>query len=243
MNNTNMKGAVILIGSLLWENEKNALITSQGKLRAKWRNNLDLENKIEIKVPIRYGRLSGSKKNTYTMVFSNSETNLGSAFLIPFKEEAFNFAQIKKQALELSEAEGISTNKHLDRLYSTWGVIAISFNDKKKEALETIRQKWHNEFKEFSNSDYKLKKETPTVTKDGELNFNINLPDNIDYVFATNTTPSLPDYPSVKKIVEAINNSKPHYDTYVMENFNHGIRVNNDIEIINLINSLTNKST
>jgi len=51
-----MKGAVIIIGSLLWENEENALNKEQGLIRAEWRKCLNLERKVSVVVPIRYGR-------------------------------------------------------------------------------------------------------------------------------------------------------------------------------------------
>ena len=45
-----MKGAVLIIGSLLWDNSNN---------RDFWRNvNLNINNKIPVFAPIRYGRKS-----------------------------------------------------------------------------------------------------------------------------------------------------------------------------------------
>ena len=63
-----LKGAILIIGSLLWDpdqgNEKGA--------RKTWRNKrLKMEDRVHVKVPIRYGRLSGSVHNRhFTMVFS-----------------------------------------------------------------------------------------------------------------------------------------------------------------------------
>jgi hypothetical protein len=228
-----MKGAVILIGSLLWENEDNALNKKQGLLRSKWRKCLDLENKISIDLPIRYGRKSSSKKCTYTMVFSNSVETLGKAYLVPFKEDAKSFTTIREQAIQLSIAEGISTDKYPNRLKATWGAVSASFNRKKD--LTEIIENWQKEFKGFNNDDYRIDDEKPSITLQGELNFEINLPDNIDYVFATPVKPELNEYPTIQRVAEAIIESKPSYDTYAKENYYNGIRVDGDEELMRMI--------
>lgn len=228
-----MKGAVLLIGSLLWENEKNSLNKKQGKLRASWRENLELENKIKIKVPIRYGRKSTSKKCTYTMIFSNSTSVLGTAFLIPFKKETSNFEEFKSQALELSVAEGISTKKYPNQLEASWGAVGVSFNKSQGNRFDKIKKLWHHEFTSFENKDYKIENENeqPSIQKNGELNFEFEIPEDIDYVFATPVKPNISGYPTIEKVIEAIIESQPKYDTYVKENIKNGIRVEND-EII-----------
>jgi hypothetical protein len=221
-----MNGAVLLIGSLLWENEENSLDKTMGKIRVDWRKELDVENKIQVNVPIRYGRVSSTKMNTYTMVFSNSVYNFGTAYIVPFKNVSNNFTDIKNQALRLSIAEGISTQKYPNRLISTWGAVGITFNN----VSEIIKNSWHNEFKKFDNQKYGLGNETPTIKPNGELNFYFKIPNDIDYVFATTIQPNVLKYPTDKEIINIINETK--YDTYIKENFNNGIRVDNDDYII-----------
>lgn len=230
-----MQGAVLVIGSLLWENEKNTLDSKQGKLRENWRKNLDLEKKVPIEVPIRYGRKSTSKRCTYTMVISNSVTNLGTAYIIPFKKEIENFKELKDQALELSEAEGISTTKYPKRLIASWGAVGITFNEIEEKKFKEIKNKWHQEFTSFENTDYKIGNEQPSIRENGELYFEFNVPDDIDYVFATPVKPNISEYPTTDRIVEAIIESSPRYDTYVKENFNNGIRVHGDEKIMKKI--------
>ncbi len=227
-----MKGAVILIGSLLWENSSNSIEKEKGKMRMEWRENLDISRKSLIEVPIRYGRKSRTRRDTYTMVFSNSIQYPGKAYLVPFKNEAKNFEEVKLQAIGIAKAEGISTKKNPDRLISSWGTIGIAFNIKNEEKLIEIRSKWHNEFRLFDNSKYGVNGEIPTIQKNGELNFQFKIPKDIDYVFATTVTPELKQYPDIEEIVNAVNNSNPRYDTYIIENFNHGIRVFGDEEIL-----------
>jgi hypothetical protein len=228
-----MKGAVILIGSLLWETEENALNKEQGSIRIKWRKNLDIENKTPVQLPIRYGRKSSSKKCTYTMVFSNSVKNSGTAYLIPFNKDANNFSDIKEQALQLSIAEGISTEKYPNRLIATWGAVAIYFNRNKK--FIGLKENWSKEFMKFNNSGYRIGDETPSINSEGQLNFEIDLPQNIDYVFATPVKPELTEYPNIERIAEAILESKPKYDTYAKENYRNGIRVYGDDKLIKMI--------
>jgi hypothetical protein len=228
-----MKGAVIVIGSLLWENKENALNKKQGLIRAEWRKSLDLDNKISIKVPIRYGRKSSSKRCTYTMVFSNSVKTLGKAYLIPFKEFTKDFANLREQAIQLSVAEGISTDRCPNRLKASWGAVAINFNRNKD--FSTLKKQWYNEFINFENDEYRIGTEKPSITLKGELNFEIKLPDDIDFVLATPVKPELNEYPNIEKIADAIIESKPRYDTYVKENFENGIRVENDEQLIKLI--------
>ena len=228
-----MKGAVIVIGSLLWENKENALNKKQGLIRTEWRKSLDLDNKISIKVPIRYGRKSSSKRCTYTMVFSNSVETIGKAYLIPFKETSKDFATLREQAMRLSIAEGISTDKYPNRLKASWGSVAMSFNRNKD--FSELKKQWHSEFKEFDNDGYRIGTEKPSITLKGELNFEINLPDDIDYVLATPVKPELNEYPNIEKIADAIIESKPRYETYAKENFKNGIRVENDEKLIQLI--------
>lgn len=231
-----MKGAVLIIGSLLWENEENALNVEQGKLRSKWRQKLDFEKKIAVNVPIRYGRKSQSKRCTYTMIFSNSVTNLGTAFIVPFRKEIKVYEEFKLQALELSVAEGISTKQYQNRLFASWGSIGVLFNKSKDKQLNSIKKKWNREFSSIQNSDYKIGTEEPSILKNGELNFHFVIPEYIDYVFATPVKPNISEYPTNDRIIKAIIESKPRYDTYVKENFKNGIRIEGDTEIINELN-------
>ena len=229
-----MKGAVLTIGSLLWETKENALKEEQGIKRKNWREKLDIGNKIEVKIPIRYGRKSSSRRCTYTMVFSNSVDSLGTAFLVPYLEDIDNFTQLRKQAVDLAEAEGISTDKYSNRLIASWGSIGIKFNPNRE--LQELSKNWSKEFSNFKNDGYRIGDELPSITTNGELNFNIKIPHEIDYVLATPLKPELSEYPTIERVAQAIQESDPKYDTYLIENYNNGIRVERDEELIELIN-------
>ena len=169
------------------------------------------------------------------MLFSNSVSVLGTAFIIQFKKETETFEDLKNQALKLSKAEGISTEKFPNRLWASWGAVGIAFNKTKENQFDEIRKKWHDEFVSFDNENYKIGDELPSIKKNGELNFKLDIPENINYVFATPIIPNIEKYPSIDRIVEAVLESKPRYDTYVNENYNNGIRIQNDEEILKRI--------
>src|SRR5947209_4925613 len=69
-----LTAGVLIIGSLLWDAEKG---------RPAWRGaRLDKASAQTVTAPIRYGRLSGSRGNSYTMVFSRL-CPAGQAKLVP----------------------------------------------------------------------------------------------------------------------------------------------------------------
>jgi len=71
-----LKGGVIIVGSLIWEDHLKA--EDRDNIRRNWRRVNLIDNSSPSKVPIRYGRKSQSRDDTYTMIFSKScETNLG----------------------------------------------------------------------------------------------------------------------------------------------------------------------
>ena len=182
-----MKGAVLIIGSLLWETELNSLNKTQGKLREEWRRNLDLENKIFVKAPIRYGKRSSTRKCTYTMVFSNSVASSGTAVIIPYKKATNDFNELKEQAIALSKAEGISNEKYPNRLISSWGAVGIYFNKQKYNNEADVKMNWHQEYNQFNNMDYKIPPEIPAISENGEINFNIIIPDIFDLLLLSRT--------------------------------------------------------
>jgi len=128
-----LKGGVIIIGSLLWEDD----LDKGDNLRNNWRiNSLDLQGKILVKLPIRYGRYS--KNNIYTMVFSlNCEKNskLGTGYIIPFKQNTIKHLDILvSEARKMSEAEGMK-NRFIGENKDIWGSMGILVN---KDKIENI---------------------------------------------------------------------------------------------------------
>ena len=229
-----LKGAVLIIGSLLWA-------TNQGYkigLRKNWRNKrLLMRNKIHVKVPIRYGRLSGEKnEKNYTMVFSKeceSKNKFGTAYVIPFKRnEIRSLKGIENQARFLSEAEGSSNKKLCKGGNDKWCTIGIIFNPNFEKNLKLNILNWWKELIEKDNGlsdyhEYYIGKEKSVLSKRGEIY--INWPkaiekhnqkkiDVIDFILATCTKPNLNYYPSIKQLSERIKIDKRKYFFHNIEN-------------------------
>jgi hypothetical protein len=113
-----IKIGVIIIGSLLWDDSAK---------RESWRANLDLRRKIPVAMPIRYGRLSSSRKETYSMVFSHDADHpkqLGRGYVVPYKSNVQSEQDFIDRILSLSDAEGISRM----RICRSWGVVGLIIN-------------------------------------------------------------------------------------------------------------------
>lgn len=239
MASQKLNGAVLLIGSLAWENEQNAIDPNVGKLRDNWRrDNLKMEKAISVKAPIRYGRKSSSRKNTFTMVFSESIPVEGSALLVPFKlqvDSADNFKTVFEEALKLAEAEGI--NKNDGNLYKSWGTVALkvtdSFFQKHSELAEELKKKWGEYFNGIiKDQDYRVS-ETSCVTSNSLANFNINGENSFDFFLCTAIRPERSVYPTAKEIANQMQLSG--YFTYFKENIKNGIITFQDEEIMSYL--------
>lgn len=138
MMSWNLKCGVIIIGSLLWQN----YLDNEGDdLRLKWRtSHLSVEDKIPIKVPIRYGRKSRS--GIMTMVFSNRMARKnGFAYVVPIQEQINNSSELLCECMALSKAEGME-----GKFVKKWGTFAYLPNNLiieasvKKEITKLFRQ-------------------------------------------------------------------------------------------------------
>lgn len=234
-----LQGAVLMIGSLFWETEDNAIDESVGRMRREWREtNFNISESISINVPIRYGRVSSTRGNTYTMIFSNGTPAIGTALLAPFKEKISTeseYRNLEMQAFELAKAEQICKDGEFN-LFKDWGTIALylnpSFEKREPEIAAELRDWWGNKFKGFLKKDkFRLNGlEDLSVSEDGFINFPIVLTDEtIDYFFCTPIAPNTTDYPSVSEIVSRIIESG--YATYFKNNISNKILTFQDEEI------------
>ncbi len=104
---------ILIIGSLLWDAQKG---------RPAWRSErLDLARAQTVTAPIRYGRLSGSRGNSYTMVFSRL-CPVGRAKLIPCSHTILSAADLIAEAEWLWKAEQPDAKPH--RIAAKWGCVA-----------------------------------------------------------------------------------------------------------------------
>ncbi|MCH7514228.1 MAG: hypothetical protein IH947_09860 [Bacteroidetes bacterium] len=230
--NWNLKSGVLIVGSLLWQD----YVHIKGDdIRRNWRDfKLDLDNKIAVKVPIRYGRLSSSK--IPTIVFSNKMKNkLGFAYVVPLKSPINNHDQLICEAMALSVAEGMRGN-----FVMSWGILTYLINEKKinPEIKNMIVKCFRNKKNQsFAPKDYKVGREISCVTLSLKLNIDwiqTLVPSDqdrlsqFDLLLATATKPEN-EMLGIEKIAERIIADLER--RYFLNNISHGIITYNDFEI------------
>lgn len=231
--NWGIKGGVIIIGSLLWQNYLN---DENDNKRLEWRNSrLDIENKIPIRIPIRYGRKSSSK--IITMVFSNRMSRKkGVGYVVPLNKTINNSEELLSECKALSKAEGLN-----GKFVAFWGVIAYLLNEEviegnvKKEIVKIFKQ---SKNEQIDILDYKVGRERSCVTNSLKLNINWvdpiiesdkNKLDKLHFLLATPTKPmnSIPTYEEIANSVKSDTQRK-----YFMNNLINGIITFDDFKIL-----------
>ncbi len=236
----NLKGGVLIIGSLFWDEEEK---------RLNWRNTrLVQDNAIHVKAPIRYGRLSS--KNIYTMVFSNEVggEKLGNAYLGPFKNNPVtSLSHINTEAIWLAKAEGMKKAFiSCDKDGKPWCVIGILFNENKikSDDRKKIIEWWHtqlmidDDYEKFRIEDFRHGHEEPSIQKNGLLNFpwmtalrpeDKEPLDDYDFVIATATVPTGEKYPDAEELSDLVKADLTR--KYFYHNVESGITTFQDDEI------------
>jgi hypothetical protein len=218
--------------------------------RQKWRNDYLLaEDRIPIKVPIRYGRYS-TKRKCYTMVFSSSlsDSQMGCGYVLSHSNATEDKIDLMDKTTAMGRAEGIVKD-----IVADWASVAILINPK-SPFHDELAKSWrlgmgnklssHKLLKPIHNDPYSL------LNKDGMLNIawprtcNNNAPlDGYDYLLATQTLPRHKDgenkYPSAEEIAEYINFESN--EDYFTQNRNAGITTFQDKEILNNRNKSIDK--
>jgi len=239
-NLLNLKGGVLIIGSLLWQD----YLTIQGDdIRKTWRaERLLVDNKIMVRVPIRYGRFS-KKNDLFTMTFAKSvsKRKFGTGYFVPFsKPNITTTDELFNEATALSTAEGMNGQFH-----ANWGAtLGLLFNDKRvdKKIQKSLTAEWQAKIlsTNFNNQSYKLENEQPCIKANGLLNFAWTLPvdqrqiellNSYDFILATVTQPT--EYPLLKDLSKNVRSDKTRF--YFVENYKNGITTFQDISILNLL--------
>lgn len=240
-----LKAAILIIGSLLWDPDQGNAVG----YRKIWRNDrLAMKDKIHVKAPIRYGRLSGEKgSQNYTMVFSSEceQTNkFGTAFVVPLKtNEIRSIKGIENQARFLSKAERNSNDKLCKGNQDKWCTIGILFHplfDKKLKLKFLAR--WHellekeNGLKDYQ--DYKIGSEESILSEFGEIKINWpkaidkrgqKLIDKLDIILATCTKPNIDVYPDIEELRKKVQNDDRKY---FFQNIESGITTFQDRKLL-----------
>jgi hypothetical protein len=247
--NLNLKGGVLIIGSLLWQDHlKNE---NEDNIRKLWRDrHLLLDHKIMVKVPIRYGRLSDS--NIYTMTFSNSckTARQGTAFFVPFKKTPLStFEDLMGEVRETSIAEGmkgnfISKERGTQNIWCCMGIMTNPKTVGREKERELITE-WSAEIAKQGSLDISLFRngtEKPCINQNGKLNLNWLSPvdkrdsdilNSYDFVIATATATKPKDYPNIKKLSENVKADTTRY--YFIQNYKFGITTFQDINVLNKV--------
>ncbi|HEU4386938.1 MAG TPA: hypothetical protein VFV34_04010 [Blastocatellia bacterium] len=250
METLQLRGGVIIIGSLLWDDDLK---------RSNWREScLRTKDKILAELPIRYGRWS-DKRRTYTMVFSANckrASQIGAGFVIPIKAHPIKDIQVLIcQARMMAEAEGMGesfvgrTKKGVN--WVNWALMGILLNPKlTRETRTTALAGWATVFKADGGpqeaSSYKIGQERSSISKVGELL--IRWPraadprkqrkiDEIDFLIATCTKPgreSSEAYPSLTEIAES---ARCDCTRYFLNNRKFGIKTFQDTRVVERLSS------
>lgn len=224
-----LKGGVIIIGSLIWEDH--LCNTKRDNIRKDWRAQYLRDKPVLTKVPIRYGRESQTRRDTYTMVFSKScENTLGQGLILSFNEDVISFEVLERQAIALAIAEGIFKEDNL-RFTSNWGSVALLINPKLKEkdfaSHALIEKKWidiyHSYRETFVANNYKAKDESDSaITQDGFLNISWQAEMNeFDLLVATPVIPKPKSLLDPAEIAQRMIDKD--YQTYFQNNKKNGI--------------------
>ncbi|MDX1954708.1 MAG: hypothetical protein SFU20_04190 [Chitinophagaceae bacterium] len=237
-----MKGGVLIIGSLFWDIHQN----KHQNVRLNWRNNhLQMNNRIHVRVPIWYGRTSGKdEKKVYTMVFSAVllANQWGTAYVVPFKLETYNYTDVYHQAKYLSYAEG-ADDTHVVKGDNKWCVIGILFNPKFDAAQKLAILNQYEQQLEAENlgdvySRFCIAPEPSILSKLGEIMIPWPLAtntkiqpalDKLDFIIATCPRQNIAAYPDATAIKALV--SRDERD-YFYNNVANGITTYQDREIL-----------
>jgi hypothetical protein len=220
---------ILIIGSLYWDNKPH---------RAGWRDGLTVTKESFVRAPIRYGRMSTKRRNTYTMVFSQdcaAPDRLGQALVLRCKSPIVCPEDLISRAQELWAAE--QTDPCCPGPTSaSWGCVAALPNPEHKIPPELFRA-WEKtvSHKPSYGSLHHAPGEESVVSADGILQ--IGWPETpdarslpLDVLLATATDPTLSRecYPTPKQIAHAWNNDDKGNVSYFLKNRECGIHTFQD---------------
>jgi hypothetical protein len=122
-----LRAGVLIIGSLFWDEENK---------RPEWRKaRLDMAAAQIVTAPIRYGRKSQTRGNTYTMVLSRL-CPVGQAKLVPCLHPVSSVHDLIAEAECLWKAE--LPDAKPNRIGSSWGCVALLCNPERSVPLDML---------------------------------------------------------------------------------------------------------
>jgi len=210
------KGAVLVVGSLLWEETLH---------RHEWRKeSLRLEDRQRVRAPIGYGRKSLTRGDTFTMVIEPQRPH-GAALLVPFRALIRSAEELIAEAESLWQAER-SEPTCRGPLGANWGCVGVLFRNDPASWAE----RWRESFVD------RACEAVPPVDQAGRLDIDwpISLADGsrapFDVILATATRAAKPSV-SARAVAEAWIQQSDGHERYFFENVRHGIRTHEDAQI------------
>ncbi len=231
---------VLIVGSLYWDDQPH---------RSQWRHErLDLEAPRGVLAPIRYGRRSQTRGNSYTMVFSETlareEVKLGRAIFVPCKRLVRTVEDLVEEAEILWAAERNSGASN-GRISARWGCVGLAVNPA-HPIPDDLRQGWGTRVSREQCYGGLNRAEDEKAIVEGSGALNIPWPKctdgshlEVDALLATATDPTLVDgrYPSAQEIATAWNtDTSSNYVEYFRKNREHDITTFQDEKIESYLN-------
>lgn len=249
---------ILAIGSLFWDPKTDPNHPGEiGVREAWWQSRLDKAAARSVGVPIRYGRLSSTRGNTYTMVFSSQQSS-GCAKVMPCLNFVGGQQDLKTEAEYLWAAER-GFERSDTRLSSKWGAVGLLINWRRRNGgtnssdLEQIKESWNaliNQDPENRRNYQTVVTSNACISKGGLLEIEWpkstdGHPLELDLILATANSPTLmgapPTYPNTMMIANAWLQAckkypSHHYDDYFWKNMTNGITTPQDEEIMRRLN-------
>ncbi|MGA7280512.1 MAG: hypothetical protein WBZ40_01890 [Acidimicrobiia bacterium] len=208
-----LDGAVLIVGSLIWDNDR----------RREWRTaHLDSERARPVRAPIRYGRISESRNNTYTMTLdADGATGVGA--LVPLARQIEDVQDLVREAEALWAAEDRNTGANA--LGSSWGCVGVLIRS--RDSLGHLAREWAANFTNRAEP-------FPPVTRNGLLQIpwpadvETSEPVEFDVILATANKPV---EGFVDSAVIAAAWCERGHESYFFNNVLNGIRTDQDASI------------
>ena len=224
-----MRVGILIIGSLYWDHDQP---------RPAWRRErLCVAERERVVAPIRYGRKSKRRANTYTMVFSPSlgDDEQGTALAIPCKAQ-----DLVEEAKWLWAAEAKLDREPEDCISARWGCVGLLENPKRPLPSE-VRDEWTARVAQEKGYGelIRVAGEDPVVDKAGNLNITwpttlAGVPLEWNALLATANSPlgSSRGYPSPEQIADAWITEQGRKElSYFQGNRKHDIKTHHDAKI------------
>lgn len=214
-----MRGGILIIGSLLWDD--------QPAERPAWRDSrLLLDRGESVIASLHYGRRSrGSKRgNTFTMTFDNAAPARGSAIVVPCASSACRAEDLINEAENLWAAEDEFAGA--GALGKGWGCVGALF---RPGTPDHWLEHWCKVFRERVASPISPVDDCGLL----EIAWPLRLdggPVDLDFLLATATQRECAR-PTANEIADAWIGQDHRYVRYFFENVRHGIRTGDDLAI------------